>query len=488
MLLKLFPDPLPHTYPPEQISSPDEDSKMEIQATSRYINQITKLTDELLCYVYQLEQTDCRLSEQDLVNLLDDLDATNSEHFKHTANHWTNVRDWPRDHGFDRYAEGGNCNFMALAVQCRLLRYVRSELNATSNPIANNDKQQWRKIFSQDFPTGAVEVRPPGRGSLNIWFALRQSIVHQLPGVSAPEPDELQTIYNRLARKRFGPRMGNSDTFFLDLIIVTAQTYLAQFHKQRKVGLVYPDEDQRQFPCIPPQSENLSSKNVLWIYCDNKDTQSLQDTNFCGLRRPSKAESPTKWNDGQSPHSRHSPRPLHKKGRPLLDYALRPRRVTPLDLPYHLQQEDSGVEPEMVQLLVEEGADVNAKVHLNDGMTVFALFVVSCYEVSRMHDRLRVELVQKWYRSACILLKNGAKLDGIGFVDNGRAMKTEDLLVVIFGKKKAADLKDLSLAYVPPQPAWVLWAMWGYHLLLDVLGWISLGFWGFLMPPSMDRL
>lgn len=86
---------------------------MEIQATSRYINQITKLTDELLCYFYQLEQTDCRLSEQDLVNLLDDLDATNSEHFKHTANHWTNVRDWPRDHGFDRHAEGGNCNFMA---------------------------------------------------------------------------------------------------------------------------------------------------------------------------------------------------------------------------------------------------------------------------------------------------------------------------------------------------------------------------------------
>lgn len=281
--------------------------------------------------------------------------------------------------------------------------------------------------------------------------------------------------------------MGNSDTLFPDLIIATAQTYLAQFHKQRKVGLVYPDEDQRQFPCIPPQSEDLSSNNVLWVYCDNKDTQSLQDTNFYGLRRLSKAESPTKWNDGQSPHSRHSPRTLHKKGRPLLDYALRPRRVTPLDLPYHLRQEDSGVEPEMVQLLVEEGADVNARVFLNDGMTVFALFVVSCYEVSRTHDRLRVELLQKWYRSACILLKNGAKLDGTGFVDNGRAMKTEDLLVVIFGKKKAADLKDLSLAYVPPQPAWVLWATWGYHLLLDVLVWISLGFWGLLMPPSTDR-
>lgn len=281
--------------------------------------------------------------------------------------------------------------------------------------------------------------------------------------------------------------MGNSDTFSLDLIIVTAQTYLTQFHKQRKVGLVYPDEDQRRFPCIPPQSENLSSKNVLWVYCDNKDTQSLQDTNFCGLRRPSKAESPTKWNDGQSPHSRHSPRPLHKKGRPLLDYALRPRRVTPLDLPYHLQQEDSGVEPEMVQLLVDEGADVNARVHLNDGMTVFALFMVSCYEASRMHDRLRVELVQRWYRSACILLRNGAKLDEISFIDNGRPMKTEDLLLTIFGKKKADDLKDLSLAYVTPQPAWVLWALWSYHLVLDVVGWISLGFWRLLTPPSIDR-
>ncbi|KAL1849363.1 hypothetical protein Daus18300_013294 [Diaporthe australafricana] len=364
----------------------------------RRINLVINLTDELLCYVYQLEQTDGRLAEEDLVDLLDDLDDTNSSHFdytkrnhsnyasKHwklekadtqlpvdelgdllddleglndtdgthfdranssqfnyTSNHWTNVRDWPRV-GSDRYIEGGQCNFMALAVQCRLLRYVRSELKATATTS----------------------------------------------------------------------RMGTGSS-----------------RAPRTIG-------------------------------------------------------------GQlSPHDRHPSRGLYKKGRPLLDYALRPRRVTPLDLPYYLQTEAPSVDPEMVRLLVDEGAEVNARVHLNDGTALFPLFLVSCYEACRMYDRPRNELVQAWYRSACILVENGARLDGTsGRLDGpggGRVMTTEDLLVLVFGRKMTADLKELSLVSAASRPGWGLWALHGRALLWDILQWISWVFWKLLTPASISR-
>lgn len=282
----------------------------------RKANEIIALTDELLCYVYQLEKTDSRLPEDDLVDLLDDLDATVSTHFDYASNHWTNVRDWPRGHGLDRYVEGGQCNFMALAVQCRLVRYVRSELRAA------------------------------------------------------------------LASRKDGDSLGNIRTI---------------------------------------------------------------------------AGQP-------APHERHPPQSLYKKGRPLLDYALRPKRVTPLELPGHLQTENPSVDPEMVRLLVDEGADVNARVHLNDGKTVFELFVVSCHEACRAYKGLNNELVQAWYRSASILVENGAKIDGA----------TEDLLVAIFGRKLTADLMELSLALVASQPAWGVWPLPGRELLWTMLEWIFL--------------
>lgn len=328
MLLKTFPAPKATTS----------------DKLRRNINDIIALTDELLCYVYQLEQTDSRLPEADLVDLLDDLDDTNSTHFDYTSNHWTNVRDWPRGHGSDRYFEGGQCNFMALAVQCRLVRYIRSELKATAASRVGAD----------------------------------------------------------------GPRA----------------------------------------------------------------TRTIRGE--------------------PSPHDRHTSRSLykklHKKGRPLLDYALRPRRVTPLDLPYHLQTENPSVDPEMVRLLVDEGADVNARVHLNDGKTVFELFVVSCYEAWRANNRPSTELMQAWYRSACILVENGARLDGENSsLEDDRVMTTEEMLVVVFGREMTSDLKDLSLAYAASRPAWVLWPLWGRKLLWDMLRWMFLVFWRPLLDAFTRR-
>jgi hypothetical protein len=63
-----------------------------------------------------------------------------------------------------------------------------------------------------------------------------------------------------------------------------------------------------------------------------------------------------------------------KKGRPLLDYALRPYVVTPVTY----IRDQSSVVPEMVEMLMDAGADPYTSVDLNPGpiggATVFDLF------------------------------------------------------------------------------------------------------------------
>lgn len=179
-----------------------------------------------------------------------------------------------------------------------------------------------------------------------------------------------------------------------------------------------------------------------------------------------------------SPHDRHTPRGLHKERRPLLDYALRPKRWRPYDQPDRFQTENPGMDPEMVRVLVDEGADVNARAQLHDGRTVFELFIASCYEACNPYGRPRTELMQAWYCSACILVGHGARLDGKGSgVEGDRILTTEDLLLYVFGGDMTPDLKDLSLAYATSRTARGLWPLWGRKLLWDMLQWMFLVFW-----------
>lgn len=67
-----------------------------------------------------------------------------------------------------------------------------------------------------------------------------------------------------------------------------------------------------------------------------------------------------------------------KRGRPLLDYALRPRRRTPAELPYRVQYEASNVDKGMVKALLEHGANPNQQMHIYEGQTVWSLFLRSC--------------------------------------------------------------------------------------------------------------
>jgi len=142
---------------------------------------------------------------------------------------------------------------------------------------------------------------------------------------------------------------------------------------------------------------------------------------------------------------RSDPRLIEKHGRPLLDYALRPRRVTPIPMPYHSRRDDSSIDMDMVRLLLEHGADPNQKVYLNDGRTVWVLFLLSCYE-SLQRDGVSMPLKRVWYRASELLILNGARFDA--WIENdgdhlGATLTVPTILETVFGGEEARKLQML---------------------------------------------
>ncbi|KAK1500532.1 hypothetical protein CTAM01_06467 [Colletotrichum tamarilloi] len=76
-----------------------------------------------------------------------------------------------------------------------------------------------------------------------------------------------------------------------------------------------------------------------------------------------------------------------KRGRPLLDYALRPTMVTPLQLP-----KQEGPVLATVQFLLENGADPNEKLEIYGGNTPWNLFLSGCYEHSLESDKCDLDI------------------------------------------------------------------------------------------------
>jgi hypothetical protein len=145
---------------------------------------------------------------------------------------------------------------------------------------------------------------------------------------------------------------------------------------------------------------------------------------------------------------RANPRSIEKKGRPLLDYALRPRRTTPIGMPYHSKRDDPSVNIEMVRLLLEHGADPNQRVRLNSDKTVWALFLLSVHEsVARSKgtaskSQVPPSLTNAWYQTCELLIQAGAHPDCM------LAKDRPDLTITgiwegAFGSTKAYALQDL---------------------------------------------
>ncbi|KAI0455070.1 hypothetical protein F5B21DRAFT_212695 [Xylaria acuta] len=234
------------------------------------VNKVIGLTDELLYYAHEIEKRSM-LRETPLVSLLDELDKVNSHHARNITNHWTHARDSPAPRGLDEYYEGGQCNFLALAVQARLVKYVRAKVQANQ---------------------------------------------------------------------------GN----------------------------------------------------------------------------------------------------MQKRGRPLLDYALRPRRITPISMPYHSIRDDPSVDVDMVNLLLKNGADPNQPVHLNGGSSVWALFLLSIYETC-VRDGAGAgsayqTLNKAWYKACLALIRAGARRDCLSNYYAREDLNVSLILDRVFGQERAAELEQ----------------------------------------------
>ncbi|XXG99970.1 hypothetical protein Hte_006311 [Hypoxylon texense] len=228
------------------------------------IHRTIGLVDELLYYAHEQERTE---ESSELVEILDEVDRVNCVHAGTLRNHWTQARDSPAALGLDEYREGGNCNFLALTVQARLVGYVREKLKS-------------------------------------------------------------------------------------------------------------------------------------------------------------------------------DPRRLQKRGRPLLDYALRPRRVTAIRMPYHSDRDDPSVDENMVRLLLDCGANPNQQVHLNDGRTVWALFLLSMWETINYGEG-SPSLTRAWYAACELLVQHGADFDcWLESHPSARQLTATSILEKVFGEEKAAKLTD----------------------------------------------
>lgn len=142
---------------------------------------------------------------------------------------------------------------------------------------------------------------------------------------------------------------------------------------------------------------------------------------------------------------------IQKRGRPLLDYALRPRRVTAIRMPYHSERDDPSVDVTMVQLLLDYGASPNQKVHLNDGRTVWALFLLSMWETVNCGEG-SPSLTRAWYAACELLVQRGADIDCwlesipspsplIG-ISTPLTLTATSILDKVFGQEKAGRLTD----------------------------------------------
>jgi len=93
-----------------------------------------------------------------------------------------------------------------------------------------------------------------------------------------------------------------------------------------------------------------------------------------------------------------------KKGRPLLDYALRSKVISPIQLP--LQR--TNIDVEIVKYLLSKGANPNQRVHHLDSRTVWNLFLLECHDAFSRQNADRSSEANKVPEVAKMLIENGA--------------------------------------------------------------------------------
>lgn len=128
-----------------------------------------------------------------------------------------------------------------------------------------------------------------------------------------------------------------------------------------------------------------------------------------------------------------------KRGRPLLDYALRPNMITPIELP------EFGAKPdfEMVRVLVERGADINKKVYIYDNKSVWGLFLEQCYDKGVPDARLPEKESKDFFSVIELLIKKGADVNITFAADEKKSIGIADAFKAFLGGRDFEALEQL---------------------------------------------
>lgn len=97
-----------------------------------------------------------------------------------------------------------------------------------------------------------------------------------------------------------------------------------------------------------------------------------------------------------------------KRGRPLLDYALRPKRHSSLEILSQTKQEDE-LDEQIIRLLLAQGCNPNEEIDIYPGHTVWSLFLLHIYnhnDLASIEDGLFLK--DTWYDTIELLVDHGA--------------------------------------------------------------------------------
>lgn len=108
------------------------------------------------------------------------------------------------------------------------------------------------------------------------------------------------------------------------------------------------------------------------------------------------------------------PSQIRKRGRPLLDYALRPLPKTHTDVQFVSKLDDPSVDVEMVRLLLEFDPDrtesINKPLHCLSDNSVWIMFLLSCHEATRGRRAVTRSLREVWYKACEEMVCAGAEV------------------------------------------------------------------------------
>lgn len=170
-------------------------SKAIANDTPNLYNNTFLFGDGLMYYAQCIEQ-DCvktgkvilddgnQKTFDEVFQLLEELDRSNSERFEHLKFHWTNLKDPPK--GF--FQEYGKKTFLATAIQARLSMFVKAQLGKSELPLR---QKRGRPLLDYALrPTMVTPLKLPGQEGGPV-----VSIVRYLLDLHA-DPDVGIYIYN----------------------------------------------------------------------------------------------------------------------------------------------------------------------------------------------------------------------------------------------------------------------------------------------------